>query len=231
MTMILDEGSQQRVWVTRRPPAQESFYAYWLAEWNDGRAVDVEGNTEYVDRYVMEVLQRPLTTARGELDRLLRAYVGEQDGRYWLIQSCTAAAAIADGDFAEALKIYEDCYGYMSPYILSLRLALGTPPTGSELAAFAMLDLNTKFRSKFADVLPAMYGAAFEKEQVKRGVNLLQLWARDCPTKKWPNIDYFDIDQPSLPRVYDFFSHPSARDEVLHVLRGVEAEFRAQLRR
>lgn len=227
MTMNPDSGSQR--WVTKRPPAQEAFYAFWQAEWNEGRPVGVEGNTEYVERYAMEVIGLPITAARAELNKLM-AFLDEERGRSWLLESLSAAAAVVDGDFAEALKIYVGCHGRMSPEILSLRLALGTPPTGSELADFAMLNLETKFRSTFADELLAMYGAAFEKAQVERGANLLQLWAQDCPTKEWPNIGYFEIDPATLPPLYLFPSHGSTHDEVLRVLRDVEAKLRSQLR-
>ena len=227
LNLTLDSGLP--TWVTEPPPAQEAFYNHWRTEWNEGRVVDIDGNVEYVERYVTEVTKLPLATARVELKRLLKSY-GENERLSWLVKSHNAATAIVAGDFEEALGLYKTCYGFLGDEILSLRLALGTSPTGSELAYFAMLNFKTQFRSSFSEELLTMYGTAFEKTQADRGTNLLQVWAQGCSIREWRIVSALRADIEALPPLYAFFESDLVRNEVKNILKGAEEELRGRLR-
>ena len=227
-TYSIDSGSISRV--THRPLAEETFYSYWQAEWNEGGVVDIEGHTKYVERYALEVTRLPIATARVELKRLL-TFFGEDQRLSWLIKSLNAAAAVVVGEFEEALELYKTCHAFLADEILSLRLALGAPPKGAELAYFAMLNLKTKFRSAFPEELMATYEAAFERAQAEQGTDLLRVWAQNCSIKKWPGVWAFQAESDPLPPVYSFFRCEFAVHSVKTILKGAEEELRERLAR
>lgn len=227
LNLILNSGSP--AWSTERPPAQEAFYSHWRSAWNEGQVVDVDGNVGYVERYLTEVSQLSLLTARVELKRLLDS-LGENERLSWRLRSLNAASAIASGEFEEAIDLYRACCGFLGDEILSLRLALGTSPTGPELAYFANLNLKTQFRSSYSRELLTMYAAAFERTQTDRGNNLLKTWAQGCSIRDWRIEPTHWADIATFPPLYAFHESHFVRNAVKDILKAAEVDLRGRLR-
>jgi len=217
------------IWTMEYPPAIEAFYSHWRAEWNEDRLVDINGNIEYVERYIREVIHLPLAAARVELKRLLNHFRDEQH-LSWRVTRLMIESAIAAGALEEALDLYKTSYGFSGDEILSLRLATGTPPTGGELANFGMVNLKTQFRSSFSEELMEAYEDSFEKAQVVAGVNLLQSWAQHCEKKDWRITPEFNVSILTVPSLYAFFDSGYVRNEVKAILGGAESELRTRVR-
>lgn len=82
---------------------QKAFYKHWLANWNQGNALAVDGNISYLFAYTYGVLRLDPEAGARELDRLFASYSGEKEPFPWYCRKWTADFYLLRGDLRTAL--------------------------------------------------------------------------------------------------------------------------------
>jgi hypothetical protein len=158
---------------------QESFYQHWIESWNQGKALDVEGQVGYPLLYARRVvLEKPLESAQNELIRILDSYSvsEERELRYW----CSRWAAdcnIALGQYRKAIDLLPSLI-----YDLRLSLILVTLEglTGSDVIRMVGSSHLTDFGIQHQDEIAHHINIFLSDYEKKNGVSLLREWADRC---------------------------------------------------
>jgi hypothetical protein len=165
------------------------FYKKWVAAWEDGTALDIEGQAGYVFLYIQrEVLRQPLGQAIKIILDLKKAYPDEKYVSY----NCSRLLSdlfMLDGNYRMALE-------HRPPNdmdeIFSLKLALGEPLSGKEaIKWFGQVGLTGFGIQNLSDIEEEIGHLISERK-------LLQQWAEQCdyisylvhptpPPSRWMN--------------------------------------------
>jgi hypothetical protein len=161
---------------------QRAFYEEWLAEWQKGNPVRVDGNVSYLYCYLYTVLSRQPKDIIEELRRFKAAFCSEPgiaDYCSLWISDCYVVL----GDYRTALdEVSRPQLGgrasSLTDSILSLRLLVNEDVDGDSLLTLAGPQV-TPFGQKHLSEVSSYLNIQLAARKANGGTSLLSDWARD----------------------------------------------------